>query len=75
MDKPTDDGPPPSRERGSRTHAVVRPNSDEIDGDGGGWSRGSFELNRRRSCWFSTARMAGKRRSTSKLQINTLISW
>ncbi|KAH9678780.1 D-glutamic acid-adding enzyme [Citrus sinensis] len=72
-DKPTDDGPPPSRDRGSRTHVVVRPNSDEIDDDGGGWSRGSFELNCRRSCWFSATRMARKRRPTSKLQINTLI--
>ncbi|KAL9451006.1 hypothetical protein AB3S75_012704 [Citrus x aurantiifolia] len=72
-DEPTDDRPPPSRDRGSRTHAVVHPNSDEIDGDGGGWSRGSFELNLRCSCWFWAARMAKKRRSASKLQINTLI--
>ncbi|KAL9434674.1 hypothetical protein AB3S75_029343 [Citrus x aurantiifolia] len=39
-DEPIEDGSPPSRDRGSRTHAVVHPNSDEIDGDGGGWSHG-----------------------------------
>ncbi|GAY47307.1 hypothetical protein CUMW_103580 [Citrus unshiu] len=69
----TDNGPLPSRDQRSRTHAVVRPNSNEIDCDGGGWSCGSFELNHRRSWWFSVARMAGKRRPASKLQINTLI--
>ncbi|GAY51601.1 hypothetical protein CUMW_135430 [Citrus unshiu] len=74
-EEPTDDGPPPSRDRGSRTQAVVRPNSDEIDDDEGGWSRGSFKLNRRCSCWFSAARMAWKRRPASKLHINTLIGW
>ena len=59
----------------SITQAMMRPNFDEIDGGGGGLSRSSFELNRGRSCWFSAARMAGKRRLASKLQIDTLIGW
>ena len=43
----------------SKTQPVARPNSDEIDGDGDGLSRSSFELNRQHSGHFAAVMTAG----------------